>query len=135
MVRLAIVGIIYCCLSVVPGQFHQLPQDNIRKLKGEFSFKNATIVSWDDLGVGAAMYFKEQLPNEKILAKKGLNGADIFLATDTASQLGEGGFVIEVLANQVIVTASTETGFKNVLQRLIQLCSESSQSQAWKLGK
>ena len=98
------------------------PQEKIRKLNGEYRFKNATVISWDGIGMGAALSFRDSLSNEKILAKANFVGSDILLVSDSEMNLGSGGFILEILATQIIITADGDEGLKNGIRKLLFLC-------------
>ncbi len=119
------VGIIYCIIGFIlfiGTEVWSQPQEKIRKLKGEYVFKNAMVISWDGIGMGAALSFRDSLSNEKILAKQNFNGADILLVNDPDLHLGNKGFILEILATQIIITADGDEGLKNGVRRLINLC-------------
>ncbi len=111
---------LFCVLQVM-GQNPQ-PQDKMKKLKGEFIFREGIIISWGREGSEAASYFKESFPNDKILAKKDYQSADVYLATDDEGKFGEDDFILEVLSTQIIITAKGEHGFKKGIDALLSIC-------------
>ncbi len=118
-------SIIYCIIGFIlfiGTEAWSQPQEKIRKLKGEYVFKNATVISWDGIGMGAALSFRDSLSNEKILAKANFVGSDILLVSDSELNLGSGGFVLEILATQIIITADSDEGLKNGVRKLINFC-------------